>query len=197
MKNITAALIFLVAIAASVSSEAQGLKDAKATFKVGNWSVLRSTNTMTDKVSCTGIYKSNFGIQLVEDQLFVKITGGIQSVTLRFGENPAQSLRLPQDMEKKIGSVVIDGSDFRQALETTRLRLQVLTLIRGMATEDLDTTGIQAAVEHIKAGCPAPSDGVVVPKPNVPAETVCSEILRSRLQSAGVTDAQISVACRP
>ena len=177
-------------------SAAQGLKDAKPTLKTGNWTVLRSVDTMTDKVSCTGIYKANIGVQLARDRLFVKIAGGIQSVTLRFGEDPPQGLRLPQDMEKKVNSVIIEGNEFRQALETARLRVQVLTLVRGVATEDLDTTGIQAAAEHIQAGCPQEADGASGAKPAGVTDSSCPEALVARLRAAGVTVQQIATACR-
>jgi hypothetical protein len=177
-------------------SAAQGLKDAKPTLKAGNWTVLRSIDTMTDKISCTGIYKANYGIQLSRDKLFIKFAGGIQSVTLRFGEDPPQSLRLPQDMEKKLNSVIIEGNEFRQATETARLRIQVLTLIRGVATEDLDTTGIQTAAEHIQAGCPQEVEGAAGAKPTGVGDSSCPEALVARLRAAGVTVQQIATACR-
>lgn len=45
-------------------SVAAGLKDATPAFKSGDWTVLRSTDPMTDKPSCNGIYKQNYEIQL-------------------------------------------------------------------------------------------------------------------------------------
>jgi hypothetical protein len=196
MKTLLSALAATLIFTPVFPTGAQGLKDAKPTLKTGNWTVLRSVDTMTDKVSCTGIYKSNYGVQLAQDKLFVRISGGIQSVTLRFGENPPQNLRLAQDMEKKVNSVIIEGSEFRQVLETARLRVQVLTLIRGVATEDLDTTGIQAAVEHIHAGCPQQAEGAAGSKPAGSADSSCPEALVARLRAAGVTDQQIATACR-
>ncbi len=196
MKTFSAAIATLLMFGTTLPCSAQGLKDAKTTLKTGNWTVLRSTDTMTDRVSCTGIYKSNSGIQLVQDRMFVGIAGGIRSVTLRFGENPPQSLRLPQDIEKKVNSVIVEGAEFRQALDTTRLRVQVLTLVRGVTTEDLDTTGIQAAVEHIRAGCPLQADGGVGAKPSSTPESACLEPLIARLRAAGVSEQQIATACR-
>jgi hypothetical protein len=206
MTNTKALLSSLVLLAASHATSAQSLKDAVTTLKVGNWSVLRSVDTMTDKLSCTGVYKSNYGVQLTPDSLYVKISGGIQSITMRFGDFPPQSMRLPQKLEKDVGTVIIEGREFSQAVETNRLRLQVLTLVRGVATEDLDTTGVQAAVEHIRAGCPMPAPVaalVVIPavapvseaKAVVSFEKACSDQLVLRLRTAGVTEKQIKSAC--
>jgi hypothetical protein len=207
MKYAATVLSILMLIAASNGASAQSLKDSPTTLKVGSWSVLRSVDSMTDKVSCTGIYKSNYGIQLTPKALYVKVAGGIQSVTLRFNEEPPLAMRLPQKMEKDVGTVIIDGREFSQAVESSRIRLQALTLVRGLASEDLDTTGIKAAFEHIRAGCPVPEPVVAAPpaaasisapdaKPAVAEEKACSEQLQARLKAEGVTDKQIKAACR-
>jgi hypothetical protein len=94
---------------ASAGVHAQGLKNAQPTLKVGNWTVLRSVDTMTDKISCTGIYKSNYGVQLTPDTLFVKVVGGVESVTLRFGDEPARRMRMPSKIEKKSGRSPLTG----------------------------------------------------------------------------------------
>ena len=172
---------------------AQGLKAAKPTLKVGNWTVLRSIDAMTDKVSCTGIYKSNYGIQLSANKLYVNISGGIQSVTLRFGENPPENLRLPQKMEKDVRAVIIEGSEFQNALATNRLRLQVLTLVRGVTFEDIDTTGIKSAVEHIQAGCPLPTEAGSAES----ALGTCPSEMVTKLRASGLTEDQILKACGP
>lgn len=196
MKRIFASVSTVGLLFVAQAGIAQSLKDAQPTLKTGNWTVLRSLDTMTDKVSCTAIYKANYGVQLARDKLIVRISGGIQSVTLRFGENPPQSMRLPQKMEKDVNAVIIEGAEFSQALETNRLRVQVLTLVRGVATEDLDTTGIQSATEHIQAGCPVANASDATAKPPTPTDGVCSEQLVVRLRAAGVTEQQINTACR-
>jgi len=170
MKHATPVTLIAALLLLHPLAYAQSLKNARPTLKSGNWTVLRSTDTMTDKTSCTGIYKSNYGVQLSTNELFVTIRGGIQSITLRFGENPARPMRLPQKMEKEVNTVIIEGSEFAEALETNRLRLQVLTLVRGVATEDLDISGMRAAVDHIRAGCPESG--------STPA--LCSRFLRTQ-----------------
>ena len=211
MKNTPKALSALVFFAVSTVVSAQALKDAPTTLRTGNWSVLRSVDTMTDKVRCTGIYRSNYGVQLAAAAMYVKISGGIQSVTLRFGEDAPQAMRLPEKMEKEVNTVIIEGREFSQAVETNRLRIQALTLVRGMATEDLDVTGIKEAVDHIRSDCPIPppaSVPVTAPAPVLAATAIqetraplatekpCTDQLLTRLRAAGVTDKQINAACR-
>lgn len=90
---------------------------------------------------------------------------------------------------------MIEGTEFTQALDTNRLRVQVITLVRGVAMEDLDITGIRSAVEHIRAGCPASTGSESIARPAAPAEIACPEPLLARLRAAGVTEQQISAAC--
>ena len=187
---------------AAGSTLAQSLKDQPITLKVGNWSVLRSVDGMTDQVTCTGIYKNNYGVQLSENAMYINIAGGLQSITIRFDENPAQPMRLPSDTEKKIGSITIKDSEFSQALESNRIRIRSLTLVRGLAQEDLDITGIQTALEHIRAGCPSSNSSTAQStKRTAPAsgtphqENLCSEQLLINLRAAKVSEKQIKRAC--
>ena len=139
---------------APVQAGAQSLKDAKKTFQSGGWSVLRSVDQMTDKATCTGIYKADYGIQLTPAKLFLNVSGGIQTVTLRFDDSPANQMRLATSLEKEIRAVILDDNEFTQALASKRIRYQVLTLVRGVATGDIDLTGAMEAQRHITDGCP-------------------------------------------
>jgi len=90
------------------------LSDAPVTFRSGNWKVVRTLDAMNDKVTCTGIYKDDYSVQLNEGELYVSIRGGLQSITMRFDENPARKLRIPLKMEKDIGAVMLTGNDFNE-----------------------------------------------------------------------------------
>lgn len=196
MNEIRIALLTAAMLMHAAGSHAQSLKNAQTAFRSGNWTVLRSIDTMNDKVSCTGVYKANNAIQLVASAMYVTIRGGIQSVTLRFGDNPARPMRLPQKMEKDVNAVMIDGNEFSEAVQSNRLRLEVLTLVRGVATEDLDITGVQAAIESIKLGCPMKSESDSTQRGSAASDSVCSESLVSRMKIAAITDAQIASACK-
>lgn len=137
--------------------QSQGLKDAKRTLTSGKWTVLRSIDPMTDKVDCTGIHDGNYRVQLSADGMYIRIAGGIQSVTLRFDDEPARALRLPTKMEKDVRAIILEGGEYEAATKASRLRYAAITLVAGTAQADLDLTGIGEALEHIKAGCPLPT----------------------------------------
>jgi hypothetical protein len=189
-----AALAIAAAVTASVAHA--DLRSAKRVFESGNWTVLRDKDGMTDKIDCTGIYKSNNGIQLTQESLYITVRGGIQSVNLRFGDNPARAMRLPTEVEKKIGVIVIDRSDFSELLGVNRLRVQSLTLVRNMFEADLDLAGLTAAHENIKAGCPEPekASAPAAPKANEPAAE-CSPGAMARMKARGVQDKAIAEIC--
>lgn len=151
------AVVIVIAAIASYPTTAQAFDGEQLTLKTGNWSVFRSVDTMTDKVVCKGVHKLGSRVQMSSDVLLVGFDGGVKSIILRFGDNPPQTQRRATDVEKFVGAVALREAEFAEALETNRLRVQVVTFVRGLATEDLDTTGIQSAVQHIKAGCPAPA----------------------------------------
>jgi hypothetical protein len=192
-------ILILCAIVAAipVGGLAQGLRDAKVAFSSGNWKVLRSTDPMKDTTNCTGIYKENYSVQLTPEKLFIGIQGGIQSVTLRFGEKPARGLRLAEDMEKKIRSVIISGSDFAELVDSDRLRYQVSTLVSGIKTDELDLTGLRAALENIRSGCPIQA-GTSAPAESRASLTgsLCSAVLVSRMKAQGLKDEQIFAICQ-
>jgi hypothetical protein len=177
-------------------SLAAGLRDAQVAMVSGNWKVLRSIDTMKDTTDCTGIYKENYGIQLTKDTLYVSIKGGLEGVTLRFGDKPARRLRLAEAMEKKVGSIIIGGTDFSELIESDRLRVQASTLVRGIEEEDLDLTGIKDAWTSIKNECPIQVAKSVGQKPDKPAAPVCSEVLVNRMKVQGLKDSQIAEICK-
>lgn len=195
---------FATFIAFTAPTAFAGLKDASVAFKSGNWKVLRSIDSMKDTVDCTGIYKDNYGVQLTSDTLFVSVKGGLQSVTLRFGDKPARSLRLAEKMEKEIRSIIISGTDFSELMESDRLRVQASTLVTGIANEDLDLTGIKDALESIRASCPmqataTPSANPERPSVSVserPAQPVCTDVVVSRMKAQGLKEKQILAICK-
>lgn len=132
---------------------AASLKDAKTVFTSGNWKVLRNTDSMTDAISCTGIYKSDYAVQLTKDRLHLSVPDGVRGITLRFGDEPARSTRLPDRMEERLSIVTLAADEFSDLLRTNRLRVRVLTLLSGLEDFDLDVRGIQAAVDNIQSGC--------------------------------------------
>jgi len=93
-------------------------------------------------------------VQLTDGKLFIGIQGGIETVTLRFGEKPAQDLRLAKDMEKKIRSVIITDSEFSELSGSERLLYQVSTLVGSSKTNEIKLAGFEEALANIQSGCP-------------------------------------------
>ena len=111
--------------------------------KVGRWTVMRTIDSMTDKPTCVGLLNASWDVQLSPNRMFVRIQGGIDSVTMRYGDRPASPFRLPTRTEKELRSVIIEGGEFMDAVEGGRVRYQVGTTLRGIASGDLDITGVE------------------------------------------------------
>lgn len=168
---------------------------AQVVFHSGNWSVLRSKDPMTDAVICTGIYKTQYTIQLNKGNLYVSIRGGIQSYRLRFDDEPAQPLNLASDSEKNINAIDIKDTDFDKLFTSKRLRVEVLTLVAGLVNIDLDLRGLREAYEDIKQDCP---EGSAV-QPAQQTETafgLCPAKVVERLKTRGFSDEAIQEVCK-
>lgn len=174
------------------------MKDAAKVFESGKWSVLRDIDKMTDKVSCTGVYGSDYGKQLTTDTLYIGISGGISSVTMRFDESPALPFRLGTKLEKEIRSLMLKSDEFQTALTAKRLRMQVGTLVSGIQDFDIDLTGLSDALDNIKQGCPMPaltSAPILAPTLKTEPISTCNTELISKMQKAGITKNQLLQVC--
>lgn len=194
MRSLAYALIMFLFIS---PADAQSLKDATVTFSKGNWKVLRSVDLMTDRTSCTGIYDNDYGVQLTPDTLYVSVSGGIESVLLRFDDQPPARMRLATDMEKKIRSVIISGGFFSQLSTANRLRYQTSTMVSGIKTGEIDLTDFSAALSNIQQGCPSTgtqaSDSKSVP---TSAGGTCSVELISKMKQQGLAPEKILAICQ-
>ncbi|HTF94734.1 MAG TPA: hypothetical protein VL995_01255 [Cellvibrio sp.] len=183
--------VSIIALSSTIVA-AGNLTEATVAFKSGNWKVLRSTDQMTDKTNCTGIYKEDYGTQLVSDSLFLPARGGVEAVTLRFGDSPAEPLRLASDMEKKVGFVIVTGTEFSKLIASNKLRYQISTLVNGIISAEIDLTGAKEALASINAGCPI-SEKAEAPKKL--ENSLCSEKLVSNMKAQGLKEAQIHSIC--
>lgn len=190
-------LLAIVALAGLSTSASADLKTATVAFTSGNWKVLRDKDTMTDKIDCTGIYRDEYGVQLTAETLYVKVSGGLESVTVRFGDEQARPLRLPTETEKKIRAIMLTGTDLDQLQAVTRLRYQASTLVSGIKTGDLDLTGFTQALESIKAGCPLQTPAPVAEKTSDALNgSMCNVMLIARMRKQGIKDGQITAICQ-
>lgn len=186
----------LLLASAATLTFGQGLGSAPTVFTSGKWKVVRTTDPMTDKPTCTGIFDNNYSTQLSESALYVGVRGGISSIKYRFDDEEPQAMRLPTDIEKKVDTAIIEGRDFGRALRSTRLRVQFLTLVRGVQVADIDTTNMMDALENIKTGCPVKSSGATKTRAeSQETASACSEEQIEKMRAAKITKAQIAAVC--
>lgn len=155
---------------------------------LGNWTVKPELDPMTDALKCVGKLKDAPSVELSADNLYVQVEGGIQSITLRFDNDSAEPLRLPSQIEKDIGAVIIDAPYFSRAIASTRLRYQVLTLVRGLKNGDLDLAGISAAHDAI-VNCASFTEVNETPKSS------CDTKLREAMSKKGLSANDIIEVC--
>lgn len=190
-------LLFSSALAlVATSAAALSLADAPVVFKSGNWSVLRATDAMSDKTVCTAIYKDDYGVQLTDHALFLHVRGGPEAFRLRFDDDPAGSLKIATDIQKKIDVIEVEGADFTRLLAAHRLRYDVTAIIGPGPEGDLDVTGIAEAVQNISNGCPGEPVGAAA-TPTKASAPGCSDQAKARLKAKGMSDADIVQVCAP
>jgi hypothetical protein len=177
---------------AAATAVAQVPKGAIRTLQVGGWDVYRGLDRMTDKVTCSAVYRTDPRVQMSDDALYVGMAGGIESITIRFGDQDPRKLRFPTEIERKIGAVMLEWGDFHEFQAFGRIRVQARTIAQGLQFRDVDAAGAREAVAHMKNGCL-----IAAGVKEIPAESPgrCTPELRARLAAAGVTAEQVRAAC--
>lgn len=183
--------IFVLVASILPSVSIASLASAPVVFESGNWTVLRTVDAMTDKTSCTGIYNGDFQVQLTERELFIGIRGSLQAYKFRFDDNPASSLILADEIEKRLDTIIV-RANFKKALGSNRLRVSASTYSSSL-NFDFDLTGMVEAVENIKQGCQGePLSGS---DPDSGDSLLCGSKVISRLKERGVAADTIQFAC--
>lgn len=86
---------------------------------------------------------------------------------------------------------MVSGDDFQKVRGSSRLRLEVLTLIRGVENQDLDLAGLTETLGNISAGCP----GEPLGEKQSLAPTLCSEKILKRLREKNIPPEEIAYIC--
>lgn len=154
-KKAEAAAATTIAVATTTQNTANSPKTAKQ-FRSHEWVVDESVDAMTDKKTCTALYKNQWTIQGTAKDLYISLKGrgGVSAYKLRFNDDPPMSLQLATSIEKSLSAVDL-GPNFQQAYEGTRLRVQVSTVLNSLIVEDIDLSGFKDAVDYIRAQCGA------------------------------------------
>jgi len=109
---------------------------------------------MTDKIECVAVLKDDADTQLYDTALYIKVLGGIQSITLRYGDQKVRPLRLPTSIESKLSVVILQGEEFDTLAQTNLLRMVVYSALSEVPTFALDLTGLPEAILGIANGRP-------------------------------------------
>ena len=142
-------LLMPLAFAIMTNSAIAGdLSKAQIISKTGDWRVTKVIDSMTDKASCTGLYKNNFDIQLSENKLYIDMRskGSVDGFSFRIDDDQPIT-QLPTEIEKNIGIVRIGGETnedkaaFSRLLQGNRLRVRVLTLLGSDENYDISLNG--------------------------------------------------------
>jgi hypothetical protein len=112
--------------------------------KVGDWTIFRSQDPMTDKPSCVAIFKAATDIQLTSNSLAIG-ANGIRGYKMRFDDLNAGEMQLPSDIEKQVGAVILEGGAFQRIMQSRRLRFQALTY-SGVENQDIDLSAAADAL---------------------------------------------------
>lgn len=184
----------------TATGHAGNLSQQPVVFNSGNWNVHRGTDPMTDKTTCTGVYKDDFGIQLSSGDLYIHITGGLESIQLRFDDAPPASTRMATPIEKQISSIDISGSDFTQLMRASRLRTSIYTLVSGVHEDDIDLTGIGDAYNAIHNGCPGEpivqhATAAAAKASSAATASGCSERAKVKMKIKGLSAGDIEDIC--
>lgn len=134
--------LILFLVCATVASVPVAVADGLGTriASVGEWSVYRSIDAMTDEVSCVAALGSRSQVQLTPDSFAVSYSGrgGLRGYKIRLDDAPAWNLELPTDTERRIGAFVLEGRKFDQIINSRRIRVQALTVLSTVVDDDID-----------------------------------------------------------
>lgn len=103
MKTSLRLAAFVVFGAASTFAHAAAAESTVAKF--ANWTVVKTTDAMTDKTACTAIYSKAPNVAMLEDRLVISMKGrgGIKGSQFRFDQEPASGFAPPvSDSESEI-----------------------------------------------------------------------------------------------
>lgn len=150
MKRIITGLLlasFAITANATTITMADKVKD------FNKWSMLKVKDSLTDKVSCIGVYEDNLNVQLYKDMLtIINEVGGVKYITSRIDDGKV-SVEEASRLERKVDAAIFNSSVFSSILEGKRLRVRI-DPIASLAEEkdfDFDMTGAKEAVEYIKS----------------------------------------------
>ncbi len=141
------AIVVIALIIMSSNTVFGQLATAERMLELSNWKVLRTKNSMTDKLSCVAIHRDNYSIQLKQDALYLSREGkgGVAIYQIRIDEAAATKSRRPGKIEQQLSTIILTKAEVQQLVGAKRLRVSGLSVLNSMINEDLDIDGIATA----------------------------------------------------
>lgn len=123
-------------------------------FQAKSWHVNQKLDAMTDKKSCTALYKNAWTVQGTEDNLYISLRGrgGVKAYTLRIDDEAPDPFQMATASEKDISAVDLKPQ-FERIYNGKRVRVQIGTILGSILVEDIDLNGFKEAVDYIRANC--------------------------------------------
>ena len=99
----------LVLLAFGTPAAAQSLSKGEVVFTGTNWRVMRTKDGMTDKVTCTGIWRDEYRVQLNAEAFYInrKGQGGVDAYHVRIDDAPAKEMVLATRTERDISAIML------------------------------------------------------------------------------------------
>ena len=172
----------------SMASQTYAIQRAETMLRVGQWRVLRVITTEQNIAStCFAVYEKDAGIQMWAIGLFMKFHEPVDQVDLAFGSGPFLGLRPASLMEKKFNLVRLADEEFKGFLDSTEVRVRVLTESKQKLSAVLEASGAREAHTYILAGCPGNQSSL--------APTGCDSGVERTLRSNEIAEDEVAELC--
>ena len=146
----------VVAAAMATTVTAGPIDTMKVIAKEGIWELRQGKDAFSDKSSCVMTVATKPYIQIDSGAFSVSYRGrgGVQGYQVRLDEEPEGKMQLPNAIEKQGGFLIWQGDAFETVMKAKRVRIQVVTVLPSMVTDDIDMKGAPRLYARLLQLCP-------------------------------------------
>jgi hypothetical protein len=140
MKVKSAALALAIASVPVAANAADGF--GPSIGSVGRWVAYSKIDAMTDERHCVALFDDRDNVQFTPRSIAIGFRGrgGISSYRVRLGDAPVKSWMPVGRMDQQLGAVFFEGKRRDEMVAAGRLRLEAITVLKGIVTEDISLT---------------------------------------------------------
>lgn len=146
---------WIIALAALTASTAQAQKTTTVET-VGPWTVLKTTDPMTDKISCFAALTESKNVQFSPPAIFISMAGkgGVSGLQYRLDDQAATQFELASPFERRSSILSFgDAGDVNRTRRIAgfssakRLRVQILTVLDNSVVYDIDMSSTKELLQ--------------------------------------------------